>query len=295
MRSAAPSARKFFAIGGRCFPVRMTSMPQIEVNGARLHYEEAGSGPETIVFAHGLLWSGWMFGPQVAALRERYRVITFDFRGQGQSEVTAGGYDMDSLSLDAAGLIEKLGAAPSHFAGLSMGGFIGMRLASRRPELLRSLILLETTADPEPLKNVGKYRRLNFVARWLSLALVAGPVMKIMFGTKFLADPSRATFREECRRRMVRNHRIGISRAVNGVIDRAGVADELERIDVPTLIIVGDQDVATVPAKSDRLHAGIAGSKLVVIPGAGHTSSLEEPAAVNAAIKGFLEGLAARA
>ncbi len=268
-------------------------MPHLEINGARLFYDEAGSGPETIVFAHGLLWSGLMFGPQVAALKARYRVITFDFRGQGQSEVTPAGYDMDSLSLDAAALIEKLGAGPCHFAGLSMGGFIGLRLASRRPELLRSLILLETTADPEPQENIGKYRRLNFVARWLSLALVAGPVLKIMFGTKFLTDPNRVAFRDECRKRMVRNHRIGISRAVNGVIDRAGIAAELDRIHVPTLIVVGDQDVATVPAKSQRMQEQISGSKLVIIPGAGHSSTLEEPEAVNAAIAAFLAGLSA--
>ena len=266
-------------------------MPKIQVNGAELYYEQHGTGAETIVFAHGLLWSGRMFDNQVNALQDRYRCVTFDFRGQGQSEVTQGGYDMDTLYADAAALIEALGCAPCHFAGLSMGGFIAMRLGIRRPELVKSLILMETSADPEPEENIGKYHLLGFVARWLSIDLVANPVMKIMFGQKYLNDPARAALRDEWRRRLLVNHRVGITRALEGVITRQGVYDQLDRTKVPTLIIVGDQDVATKPVKAERMHARIPGSKLVVIPGAGHTSSVEEPEAVNAAIKDFLSGL----
>ena len=263
-------------------------MPSIHVNGAWLHYQEHGSGPETVVFAHGLLWSGRMFDAQVRALGGRYRCVTFDFRGQGGSEVTRGGYDMDTLAEDAAELIHTLGCAPCHFAGLSMGGFIGMRLAIRHPELLRSLMLLETSADPEPRENVPRYTLLALVARLFGLRLVASRVMPIMFGRKFLDDPARAELRAEWRRRMIANHRVGITRAVRGVIRRQGVYDQLGRIAVPTLVVVGDQDVATTPEKARRLHAGIRGSELVVIPGAGHTSSVEEPQAVTAALEAFL-------
>lgn len=269
-------------------------MPEIQLAGARLHYADTGAprdGAGTIVFAHGLLWSGEMFAAQVAALGDRYRCVSFDFRGQGRSEVTAGGYDMDTLADDAAALIERLGCAPCHFAGLSMGGFVALRLAIRRPELLSSLILLETTADPEPAENVPRYRLLNFVARWFGMRLVAGRVMPIMFGEKFLTDPARAAERSEWRRRLLANHRVGVSRAVAGVIEREGVIDEIDRIRLPTLIVVGDQDVATVPEKSERMQARIAGSRLVVVPGAGHSSTVEEPAAVNAAIERFLGGL----
>ncbi|MGQ9894306.1 MAG: alpha/beta fold hydrolase [Roseiflexus sp.] len=263
-------------------------MPELCVNGVTIHYEEHGSGPETIVFAHGLLWSGRMFDHQVDALKDRYRCITFDFRGQGQSEVTASGYDMDTLAEDAAALIESLHCAPCHFAGLSMGGFVGMRLAIRRLELLASLILMETSADPEPRENVGRYRLLNFIARWLGLKLVADQVMPIMFGAKFLNNPLRAQERALWRERMIANHRIGISRAVQGVIDRQGVYDLIDRITLPTLIVVGDQDVATPPAKAERIHARIHNSTLVVIPGAGHTVTVEEPDALNAALERFL-------
>ena len=107
-------------------------MPRLTANGCDLYYEDTGSGRESIVFAHGLLWSGRMYDDQVAALKGRFRCITFDFRGQGQSQITKSGYDMDDLTLDAGGLIERLGVAPCHFVGLSMGGFVGMRLAARR-------------------------------------------------------------------------------------------------------------------------------------------------------------------
>ena len=172
-------------------------MPHMMVNGARLYYEEHGGGPQTVIFAHGLLWSGQMFAQQVDVFKQRYRCITFDWRGQGRSEVTRAGYDMESLYADTLALLDTLGIKACHFVGLSMGGFIGMRLAARRPDIVRSLILLGTSADPEPAANVPKYRMLNLIGRWLGFRLVAGQVMPIMFGQKFLADPTRARLREE--------------------------------------------------------------------------------------------------
>ena len=171
-----------------------------------------------------------MFAQQVDVLQQRFRCITFDWRGQGQSEVTRAGYDMESLYADTLALIDALGIKACHFIGLSMGGFIGMRLAARRPDIVRSLILLGTSADPEPAANIPKYRMLDLVGRWLGFRLVAAQVMPIMFGQKFLRDPTRAQLREEWRRRMLANHRIGITQATAGVISRRGIADHLHAI-----------------------------------------------------------------
>lgn len=267
-------------------------MAHIRLKEVNLYYEEHGSGQEKIVFSHGLLWSGRMFYDQIAVLKDRYRCITFDFRGQGQTEVTQSGYDIESLYADTIELIETLGCSPCHFVGLSMGGFVGLRLAIRRPDLLKSLILIESSSDPEPTENIRNYRMLNIIARWIGLRVVADRVMEIMFGQKFLNDPMRAILKREWTERMVANNRIGITRAVIGVITREGVTDQLGQIEIPTLIIVGDQDVATVPAKSELMHAGISNSKLIVIPGAGHTSTVEEPVAVTNAITEFLTNLA---
>lgn len=268
-------------------------MPRIDVNGTSLHYEDTGPGStgQTIVFSHGLLWSTALFAPQVAHLRGRYRVIAYDHRGQGRSaDDAAPSIAIDTVYADAVALIEALHLGPVHFAGLSMGGFVAMRLGARRPDLVRSLLLLETTADPEPAENVPKYRKLNFVARWFGLGLVAAKVMPIMFSQDFLTDPARAAERYEWRARLVANRR-SIWRAVNGVIDRPGIYDELGRITCPVLVVVGEQDVATAPAKAERIHAAIPHSRLVRIAKAGHSSSVEQPAAVNAAIDAFLAEL----
>jgi pimeloyl-ACP methyl ester carboxylesterase len=90
----------------------------------------------------------WRF--QVAAFRDRFRCVAWDHRGQGRTEVTDTGYDMDTLADDAAALVAVLGIAPVHFVGLSMGGFVGMRVAARRPELIRSLALMGPPPTPSP-------------------------------------------------------------------------------------------------------------------------------------------------
>jgi 3-oxoadipate enol-lactonase len=260
-------------------------MSRIRINGVELYHEEAGSGPEAIVFAHGLLMSGRMFDAQVAALKDRHRCITFDFRGQGQSEVAAAGYDMDTLTEDAAELIRILKAGPCHFVGLSMGGFVGVRLAVRHPELVRSLVLMDTAAGKEP--HWLRYHVFRLVARCFGPRAVAGRVMPILFGRKFLADPVRAELREQWHERFLANDRTGIFRAAGGVINRRGCEDLLERIAVPTLILVGDDDTATPPEKSRILHERIRGSRMEIIPAGGHSLSVEEPEAVNEALGRF--------
>lgn len=265
-------------------------MPKIEIRGAELFYDEAGSGPETIVFAHGLLFSGGMFNEQVNALKDRYRCITFDFRGHGHSQVTENGYGMDALSDDAAEIIERLHCAPCHFLGFSMGGFVAMRLAARRPELIKSLILVSTSADPEPKEGLLKYRLLNLVARLIGPWVVARHVMPMMFSQRFLRNPLRAKERKIWRRQLISNDRFGVTRAVTGVIDRRGVYDELHNIKIPTLIIVGQHDVATPPDRSERMHAAVPDSRLVVIPATGHMAPVEAPDEVSAALEAFLNG-----
>jgi pimeloyl-ACP methyl ester carboxylesterase len=260
-------------------------MPRIHVNGVELFYEESGNGPEAVVFAHGLLMSGRMFDAQVAALKDRYRCIAFDFRGQGQSEVARSGYDMDTLTEDAAQLIRDLKAGPCHFVGLSMGGFVGIRLAVRHPDLVRSLVLMDTAAGREP--NWFRYHLFRLVSRWFGPRAVAGRIMPILFGKKFLADPSRAEIREQWQQRFLASDRTGVFRAAGGVIDRQGCEGLPGRITVPTLVLVGDDDTATPPEKSRVLQKGIRGSQLVIIPGGGHSLSIEEPEAVNEALRRF--------
>src|SRR5260370_35134835 len=102
---------------------------------------------------------------------------------------------MATLAQDASVLIEELHCAPCPFLVLSMGGFIGLRLAARRPGLIRWLVLLETTADPEPGENIPKYKQLAFVARWIGPGNVANRGILIMFSEWFVTAPDRPTKR----------------------------------------------------------------------------------------------------
>ena len=170
-------------------------MPTLKINDCNIYYEIHGEGTETIVFSHGLLWSGKLFYKQVEYFKSAYKVVVYDHRGQGKSEVTPDGYDMDALSNDAAKLIESLKLGKVHFAGLSMGGFVAMRLAARRPDLIKSVILIETSAQPEP--NKAKYTFLNTIVKLFGVNPVANAVMKIMFGDTFLNDSNRKEERDE--------------------------------------------------------------------------------------------------
>lgn len=263
---------------------------------AVIHYTDTGF-PEgrpdaaTVFFGHGLLFSGWMFGPQIAVLSNDYRCVTIDWRGQGESPACVSGYDMDTLAADAAALIGHLGIAPVHYVGLSMGGFVGQRIAARQPGLVRSLTLLDTSAGPEDPDKAGQYKLLAAIYLLSGIRPLRKKVLPLMFGLTFLADPASATVVSEWERRLGRCRRSGIARAVRGVADRPAVESEIGSITAPTLIVVGADDVATPVPKSRRIAELIAGSRLEVVPDAGHTSTLEQPEAVTRLIREFLDGL----
>jgi pimeloyl-ACP methyl ester carboxylesterase len=262
-------------------------MPYLSLPQINLYYEEHGAGPETLVFAHGLLWSHKMFAVQVTEFSKTYRVIAYDHRGQGKSEVK-GPYDMDTVAADAAALIEQLGNGPVHFLGLSMGGFVGMRLAARHPELIRSLVLLDTSAHAEPSENLPQYKLLNGVVRWLGIIPpVADKVMKIMFAQSWLSNPVNTQAIARWKRE-IRSNKRSIVGPVEGVIHRKGVVEELSRISCPTLVLVGEEDVATVPEKSEFIQKNIACAVVYRIQGAGHSSCIEQPVEVNRLIGEWL-------
>lgn len=267
-------------------------MATLDVNGTTLYYEDTGPGStgETVVFSHGLLWCTELFAPQIEALRDRYRCIAWDHRGQGQSasdhRETIG---LELVWQDAVLVLEALGGGPVHFCGLSMGGFVGMRMAARRPDLVRSLVLLETSSDPEPLETVARYRLLSKIVRLLGTWPVKHQIGPIMLGKTILTERSRHS--DVQRFLGIMSRRRDVWRAVNGVIDRAGIHDELSRVTVPTVILVGDDDVATPRIKADRIASGIAHAKVVTIPRAGHSSPVEEPTLVTKAIEAFLSAL----
>ena len=261
---------------------------RIRCNGVALAVEDEGGRGPAVLFSHGLLYSRRMWDAQVAALRGQFRCVVYDHRGQGESESPASGLDMDTLAVDATALIEALGIGPVHFVGHSMGGFVGMRLAARRPELLRSLALLDTSAGAEPPENLPRYRRLEWVARWIGMWPVVGPVQAIMHGASARKDPARRADLRTWREHLLRLDRVAMPRAVEGVLQREPVLALLGQIRCPTLVLVGEEDTATVPARSREIAAAITGARLAQIPRAGHMSAIDAPEAVAAELRAFL-------
>ena len=264
-------------------------MPTIRVNGVNLFYKESGSGPETIVFSHGLLMDHTMFEPQRAMFEKQYRVIAYDHRAQGQSEDPGRGYDMSSIADDAATLIRALKAAPCHFAGLSMGGFAGMRVAAHHPELIRTLTLMNTTGNREKLSNRIKYAFLAQMVKIFSPAPFTPIAVKELFGRTTRQSAEKRAMLDAWTAKL-RARPKNIAPSLQAVMNRRQFrADEMAAIRCPTLIITGEDDTAQPPRNSQSLAAGIRGAKMICIPGAGHSSSLEQPEAVIAAMRELLQ------
>lgn len=268
-------------------------MPILTNEGASVSYTDSGAPPgrpdaPTVVFGHGLLFSGWMFSAQIETLRGDYRCVAVDWRGQGASPPAEGGYDMDTLSRDAIALIEHLGVAPVHFVGLSMGGFVGQRIAARRPELLRSLTLLDTSPDREERSAALQDVVLSYIYRVVGIGPVRRPVEKIMLGPTFRADARSKPIVQEWIDMLSRCDREGMQQAILAVARRDGISDEIGAIKAPTLVAVGTDDVPTPVKKSRRIAELIPGARLEIIANAGHSSTIEQPEAVSQLLAGFL-------
>lgn len=262
-------------------------MPRISLNQARLNVVESGEGQETLLMLHGLLFSRQMFDAQVGAMGSRFRCVRMDFRGQGDSEVTRSGYDLETLAEDAIALIEYLDCGPVNLLGFSMGGMVAQRVALKRPELLRSLVLLNTSAEAEPMRKRPRFALLNLAARFLGLEKVAPKILPLLFSDRFIEDPACRQERERWLAMVTANDRIGASRAVRGVVSRKSIIDRISGIQLPTLIVTADQDRATSRAKAQHMHERIEGSKLVTIRDSGHMTTAEKPGEVNRALEAF--------
>jgi pimeloyl-ACP methyl ester carboxylesterase len=258
---------------------------------ADLYYEDTGGAGEPILFLHGFLFDGRQYAAQVAALRDRYRCVTLDFRGQGRSGTPRGGYQVEQQVADVLAVIRGLGLAPAHLVGLSMGGFVALRIAARQPELLRSMTLLNTSAAAHARTKFPKQLALAAVGRivGVDLAPVRAGIDDEMYGRAFRTDPATAAEREVWRQRRARADRATLVQTLLGFMIRPDVRDELGAVSVPTLIIAGGADISLPPSFSRDIHSRIPGSSLVELPGVGHSSPIEDPAGVTRALERFLE------
>lgn len=273
-------------------------MPTLFINGAQIYYEDSAPNQDNLpqdqqkpvlLFAHGLLWGTHLYDKQVEHFKSSYRCIAFDFRGQGKSEVTKSGYDMDSLAEDAIALLEALEISKCHLVGLSMGGYVAQRVALKRPDLLHSLILLDTGAEAENPEKKADYKKMLRAIHWLGIKRISKKVMPIMFGETFLNDKSRKQEYKTWLEHLRQNNKKGAMRATAGVIERDGVLSRLPDINLPTLIVVGDEDKPTPYEEAQKMHFAIKGSKLAVIKQAGHSTPVEQPERLNQVMSTFLK------
>ena len=260
------------------------------VRGADLFVEDSSGRGEPILFLHGFLFDGRQYEAQVDALRGRYRCVTLDFRGQGRSSPARGGYQVEQHTSDVLAVIRRLDIAPVHLVGLSMGGFVGLRIAAREPRLLRSLTLLNTSAAAHARTKFPKQLALGAVARFagVSLPVIRSGVEAEMYGEAFRTDPMRAPEREVWRQRWALADRATLMRTLLGFMVRADIRDELGEVTVPTLVIAGGADTSLPARYSREIHLRIAGSRYVELPDVGHSSPVEDPDGVTRALREFL-------
>ncbi len=250
-------------------------------------YDDLGAG-DPIVFLHGFPHSRALWAPQLNALVDRARCIAPDLRGFGES-TAAPPFTMDQYADDVAALLDALHIERAVICGLSMGGYVALAFWRRHRARVRGLVLMDTRAGADSPETRIKRNDMIALAHERGSSAVADAMISGMVGK---------STREKCPEVVDAVHRMLESAPVAGVAgglaalrEREDSTATLGTIDVPVLVVVGEEDVLTPPSEAAILHAGIRGSTLEVIAGAGHVSNVERPAAVNHILSEFLAKL----
>ncbi len=256
----------------------------------RLAYLDEGPG-HCVVLLHGFPLSRDMWIEQVSGIGSIYRIIAPDLRGHGQSSAPEGVYTMDEMADDVIELIDTLHITePFVLGGLSMGGYVALSLLSRYPDRVRGLILMDTQAGadtPEAAQNRETTAR-SVIESGSVTAVVAGMMPRLLSKRTLEERPERV---EPLRAAMEQTTPRGIAGALRGMAIRPDRRAELPKISIPTLVLVGEEDVITPPAVAKTMADAIPNARLEVIPKAGHLAPYENPAVSNDVILRFLKSL----
>lgn len=253
-------------------------MPSASINGIDISYEDHGAGLP-ILLSHGFSATLQMWQPQVDGLSQKYRVVTWDMRGHGQTVGPERQEDYSEAQTieDMRGLFRHLGIGEAVVGGLSMGGFMSLAFHLKYPEMVRALVLCDTGPG---YKSDEPRAAWNRMAEGYAKAFEEQGLDALGASTEVRAT---AQFHHSAQ---------GLVKAARGMLTQfdSRVIESLPDIRVPTLVIVGEKD-APFLAPSDYMAAKIPGARKVVIEGAGHASNIEGAAAFNAAVLEFLDGL----
>ena len=262
-------------------------------DGVGLHVESSGDGPP-VVLIHGLGYATWAAQPIHTTLATAARLVTFDNRGSGRSDKPAGPYTIRLLAEDAASVIAHAGG-PVHLVGYSMGGYIALTVALRHPHLVRSLVLIATSAGGPDSQDVPEETR----RAWAAAAEAQDPgefarrTMPLSFRPGWTdAHPQR--FEEILRARLAHPTPIAAWQAqYDACAAYLATGVQASRVHVPTLIVHGTADRVVPYANARPLAAAIPQARLVTRVGAGHLCWFEEPDQIGSVIAGFIRGTAA--
>jgi pimeloyl-ACP methyl ester carboxylesterase len=257
------------------------------VDDIQLGYDDAGSGV-ALVLIHGFPHDRTLWTPQVHGLVDRARCIAVDLRGFGDSS-GAPPYSVDSYADDIVGILDRLRVGTAVVCGLSMGGYVAFALWRRHRARIRGLILASTRPGADSPEAVEKRRGMMELAQERGAAAVADSMMPGMVGkTTREKNPDVV---EAVRAMLASAPVAGIVGALEAMIARPDSTPDLATIDVPTLVVAGDEDALIPVAEARSMHQAIRGSRLEVVAGAGHVVNRERPAAFNHLVSEFLAGL----
>jgi pimeloyl-ACP methyl ester carboxylesterase len=257
-------------------------MDVIRASGLDIAYERTGAGAP-LVLLHGAASDGRLWQPQLAALSDEFTVVAWDEPGAGRSSDLPAGFGLPAYASCLAALIESLELGPAHVAGLSWGGTVALELYRHRPELVATLLLIDTYAGWK-----GSLPAQEVEARLAGVrAMVGGPAAEFdpTLPGLFAGDPppQYLPLLEQIAAG-VRPETLMQQMSVMGDADQR---DVLTRIAVPTLLLWGEQDARSPLAVAHQFERAIAGSRLVVIPDCGHVSNLERAAEFDRAVREF--------
>jgi 3-oxoadipate enol-lactonase len=255
-----------------------------QVNGITVGYDDRGTGLP-IVFLHAFPLNRTMWTQQQTALGQRFRTISIDFRGHGESDAPFWRYSLEQYALDVKEVLAGLGIARALFVGLSMGGYLEFTLYRLYPELILGLVFADTRAEADkPEQTQWRFNLAQQTGAIGPAAVIADMLPKLLAPKTYERDPDLV---ERVRSIQAAAPVMGIIGDLMAMAERPDSTDLLSSITIPTLVIVGQDDVLTTPADAERIAKGIPGAKLVTIPDAGHLSNMEQPDLFNRAVEEF--------
>lgn len=259
------------------------------INGIRMAYYQRGAAHDTaLLLIHGFPLDHRLWDAQLRGLSTEARVIAPDLRGHGKSGLASGPLTMAQHADDLAALLDHLGVGRAIVAGLSMGGYVAFAFWRRHRDRVQALALLDTRAEADSVVARAGRDAAAAKVRQSGAAALADEMLPKLLAPASLTN---AKIAGVARRMMAEQPVAGVIGALAGLRDREDSRSTLPTITVPTLVAGGKHDALTPPADMAALAAAIPGARRVTIPNAGHLSPLENPRAVNAALRQLIRSV----